>query len=103
MKEMCSKGAIVNTAIAMACAKGVVVHHDSNLIAINDGHITISKDWAKSLLCRIGYVKRRVSTSAKVTPEDFDEWKEYFLYDAKMLVNYEDIPASLVVNWATLA
>ena len=47
----------------MACAEGVVMHHDSNLLAINGGHITISKDWAKSLLCRMGYVKRRVSTS----------------------------------------
>ena len=99
MKEMHSKGAVVNTAIVMACAEGVVMHHDSNLLAINGGHITISKDWAKSLLCRMGYVKRRVSTSAKVTPQDFDERKEQFLYDANVLVNYEEIPDSLVVNW----
>ena len=99
IKEMRSKGAVVNTAIVMACAEGVVMHHDSNLLAINGGHITISKDWAKSLLCRMGYVKRRVSTSVKVTPQDFDERKKQFLYDAKVLVNYEEIPDSLVINW----
>ena len=99
IKEMRSKGAVVNTAIVMACAEGVVMHHDSNLLAINGGHIAISKDWAKSLLCRMGYVKRRVSTSAKVTPQDFDERKKQFLYDGKVLVNYEEIPDSLVINW----
>ena len=99
IKELCAKGAVVNTAIVMACAEGVVMHHDSNLLAINGGHITITKDWAKSLLFRMGYVKRRVSTSAKLLPEDFDEWKEQFLYDTKVLVNYEEIPDSLVINW----
>ena len=85
IKEMHSKGAIVSTAIVMACAEGVVIHHDSILLAINNGHITISKDWAKSLLCRKGYGKRRVSISKKVTPQNSDEWKEQFLYDAKVL------------------
>ena len=34
---MHSKGAVVNTAIVMACAEGVVMHHDSNLLAIMVG------------------------------------------------------------------
>ena len=40
-----------------------------------------------------------MSTSGKLLPEDFDERKEQFLYDAKVLVNYEEIPDSLVINW----
>ena len=97
IKELRPKG--VNTAIVMACAEGVAMHYDSNLVSINGGHMTITKDWAKSLLFRMGYVKRRVSTSAKLLPEDLDERKEQFLYDAKVLVNYEEIPDSLVINW----
>ena len=54
IKEMCSKGATVNTANVMVCGEGAVMHQDSNLLAINGGHITISKDWAKSPLCRMG-------------------------------------------------
>ena len=73
----------------MACAEGVVMHHDSNLLAINGEHITMSKDWAKSLLCRMGYVKRKVSTSAKVTPQYFVEWKKQFF---KVLVNLRKFP-----------
>ena len=42
IKEMHSKGAVVNTAIVLACAEGVVMHHDSNLLVNNGEHITIS-------------------------------------------------------------
>ena len=34
----------MKTAIVMACAEGVVMHHDSNLPDINGGHITITKE-----------------------------------------------------------
>ena len=43
-------GAVVNTAITMACAEGIVRSSDSNLLAINGGHILITKDWAKNML-----------------------------------------------------
>ena len=59
IKELHAKGAVVNTAIVMACGEGVVMHHDSNLLAINGGHITIIKDWSKF---KMSYVKRQVST-----------------------------------------
>jgi len=45
------------------------------------------------------YIKIRVSISAKVTPQDFDEWKKQFLYDAEVLVNFLEISNSRVVNW----
>ena len=45
------------------------------------------------------YVKRRVSTSAKVPPKDFDALKAQFVYDADVLVDYGDIPDALVINW----
>ena len=82
----------------MGCAKGIVSHHDSNLLAENGGHIAISKDWAKLLLLQMGYVKRKVSTSAKVPPKDFDAHKVQFIYDADILVDYGDIPDALVIN-----
>ena len=40
-------GAVVNTAITMACAEGIVRNADSNKLAVNGGHILITKDWAK--------------------------------------------------------
>jgi len=58
IKDMYCYGIAINTVVVMASAEGIVIHHDSNLLASNGGHITISKDWAKSLLHRMGYVKR---------------------------------------------
>ena len=92
-------GAVVNTAITMACAEGIVRSADSNLLAVNGGHILITKDWAKNILHPIGFVKRRASTKAKVTVEDFEEKKDQFLLDIKAVVTLEDIPFDLVINW----
>ena len=51
IKEMRFKGAVVNTAIIMACAEGVVMHHDSNFLAINSGHILQSVRTGQNLCC----------------------------------------------------
>ena len=92
-------GAVVNTAIAMGCAEGIVRSADSNMLAVNRGHILITKDWAKNLLSRMGFVKRRASTKAKVSVEDFQEKKEQFVLDIKTVVTIEDIPLDLIINW----
>ena len=42
-------GVIVNTAIVIAFGDGIVRSKDANLLAINGGSITLSKDWAKSV------------------------------------------------------
>ena len=61
------RGAAVNTAIVLGVAQGIMRNHHSNLLACNGGHICLGKPWAKNLLLRMGYVKRRGSTSAKIT------------------------------------
>ena len=66
-----SNGAVVNSAIVMVCAEGLVKSHDSNLLQANGGHIAITKPWAQSLL-RMGYVKRKATTKAKVPVSKFD-------------------------------
>lgn len=43
-----SNGAVVNTAVVMSCAEGIVKSHDSNLLASNGGHILLTKDWGKT-------------------------------------------------------
>ena len=43
-------GAVVNTAITMVCAEGIVRNADSNMLAVNGSHILITKDWAKNML-----------------------------------------------------
>ena len=72
-------GAVVNTAITIACAKGVVKNFDSNLLECNGGgHVSLTKHWVKYLLERMGFVKRHASTKAKVSLPDF-EWLKHSL------------------------
>ena len=92
-------GAVVNTAIVMACAEGIVRSKDSNLLCSNGGHIFLTKDWAKSLLRRMGLVKRRASTKSKVSVENFEELKEQYLLDIKACVEMDEVPDELIINW----
>ena len=92
-------GAVVNTAIAISCAKGIVKNKDSYLLASNSGHIVLSKYWGKNLLKRMGFIKWRASTKAKVTIENFEEVKAQFLLNIKAVVEFEEIPFDLMINW----
>ena len=54
-------GGVVNTSIAIAAATGIIRRHDSNLLAVNGGHIVLTKHWAQYLLQRMGYVCKEKS------------------------------------------
>ena len=89
----------LSTAIAIACAQGVIKAHDSNLLECNGGHISLTKSWAKYLLNRIGFVKQRASTKSKVSVSNFEALKTQFIYDIQVVVEMEEIPGELIVNW----
>ena len=90
---------VINTAIVIAAANGIIKKYDANLLKENGGHISLSKDWAKSLLTRLGYVKRRASTAAKVSVSDFEAYKAQFVFDIQTVMEMEEIPKDLVINW----
>ena len=99
IKTLRSKGCPINTSIVMATALGIVKNHDSNLLSTHGGHIDINKHWGKNFLVRLGYVKRRANTKSKVTDENFELMKSQFLFDIRTIVEMEDIPEDLVINW----
>ena len=59
----------------------------------------LTKNWAKSILHRMGFVKRRGNTKAKVAVEHFEALKSQFLFDIKATVEMQEIPPELVINW----
>ena len=63
----------VITAITIAAATAIVMKEDRNLLAENGGPITFTKTRAKSLLCRLNFVKRRGSSAGKIMVHNFDE------------------------------
>ena len=96
-------GGIVNTAIVIATGEGIIKDHDSNLLCENRGHIKLTKDWAKYLLQRMNFVKRHNTSTTKVSVENFNQLKTQFLFDIKSIVEMEEIPPYLIINWEQTA
>ena len=96
---MRESGAVINTAITIACALGVVKSYDSNLLECNGGHIALTKHWAKYLMERMGFVKCWASTKPKVSVLDFESLIAQFIFDVKVIIQMEEIPNDSVINW----
>ena len=88
-------GAAVNTAVVIASVEGILLSKDANILK----RITLTKDWAKSLLARMGMVKQRASSKAKVDVEKFEALKQGFLLVITNVVSLEEIPPDLIINW----
>ena len=46
----------------------------------------------------MGFTKRRACSKSKISPENFSEIKEQFLIDVEAVVDFEEVPPSLVIN-----
>ena len=92
-------GVPVTTAIVMGAAKGIVAAKNCSLLKENGGHLEITNTWAKSLLKRMNYVKRKCSNAGKISQSCFTELQDVFLADIKAEVLINDIPSDLIINW----
>ena len=99
IKDARAAGTPIDTAVVMASGEATVRKTDKNLLKDNGGPIDITKTWAKSLLSRLGFVKRKANSTAKVEPSHYEQLKEQYLLDIKVVVKMEDIPADLIMNW----
>ena len=89
IKELRRNGACVGTSVVVA----------TDLLVSNGGYIDLTDNWAKSLQTRMGFVKRKASSSAKITPEEFDKQKKDFLRDVRNIVSMDQVPSELIVNF----
>ena len=99
MKQLRANGAVIKTAIVMATVEGIVQSKDSNLLAKNGGTIVLSKHWAHSIMDRMNFVKRHGKSKSKVTCTNFEELREQFLFDIKTIIEFEEIPDDVILNW----
>ena len=100
IKKVRERGGVVTARIAMAAARGILLSYDKHKLQEFGGNICITRDWAYSLLTRMGYVTRKASTAkSKYSVTHFDELKKQFLEDVKVIVQFEEIPSELVLNW----
>ena len=99
IKGLRESKAVINSAIVISAAEGIIKSHRSDWLESNGGHIKLSKSWAKHFLSRLGFVKRRATTKASISTVDFDAQREQFLFDIRTIIEMEDIPYDLVINW----
>ena len=88
---MRKEGSVINLHVVIAVGKGILMSHGMSE--------ELNKDWARYVLQQMGMVKRKANIKAKVTVEDFDDLKRLFLMDIKSIVQMDEIPAQLIVNW----
>ena len=81
LSEIRSRGGVVNVAIALGVGKGIVKNSSSHY-----KDMVPTKDWAKYLMTWMGLVKRRASTAAKTSIENFEEVQKLFIHKSKWLL-----------------
>ncbi len=73
---------------------------DKSRLVEHGGHVHLTKSWAKSLLTRMSFVKRRGTTkTSKFGPQEFEKVKTTFLKEINTHVQLEEIPPELIFNW----
>ena len=93
-------GGVVTGRIALAAAKGIVTHYDKAMLSEFGGHLQLNLAWGYSLLKRMNFVQRKVTTSkSKHSVANFKLLKEAFLQDVVTTVEMEEIPPHLILNW----
>ena len=98
----------MNTTVVMAGAQGIMLSRDAISwdaikLQLHGEHINNTKSWARSLLIRMGFVKRKCSNAGKVPVEMFQELKEVFLADIVAEVIMNDILDELISTGTRLA
>ena len=76
----------------------VCIARNRALLADYGGSFNPEKPWAKSLLRRMGFVKRKASTSARLPVQDFDTIKISFLERIVTALKTHSIPKALIIN-----
>ena len=63
------------------------------------GPATLTTAWAKSLLKRMNFTKRRGTTKAKLSVDEFNCTKALFLQEIIDIIKMEEIPIEMIFNW----
>ena len=94
-----SHGCPINTSIVIAVAKGLGEVMDLTRLAKYDGPAMLTVPWAKSLLKRMDFTKRRATIKCNPPSGGLVDIKQSFLAEVLETVEFNDIPPELIFNW----
>ena len=93
-------GEVITARILIAAARGIIAACNHSSLVEFGGHVQLSRHWAYSLLHRMKFVNRKVTTAkSKYSTTDFIRLKEEFLRAVVETVEMEEIPPELILNW----
>uniref|UniRef100_A0A1X7V025 Uncharacterized protein n=1 Tax=Amphimedon queenslandica TaxID=400682 RepID=A0A1X7V025_AMPQE len=81
IRKLRSKGTVINAHVVKALGEGILLAKAPYKLVSNGGDIEVTKAWAKSLLARMTYSKRKGTNAGKVSVAHFEELKKFFLAD----------------------
>ena len=99
LKPIREAGGVINTSITIAGSKGIIESSNPGLLIENGGSVLLTKSWAASLLNRMGYARRKATTSARTLPENFSTIKYEFLNRITTNAVQHNIPDELILNF----
>lgn len=100
LQRLRENGTSISTTLVLAAAEGCLLGRDRTVLVEYGVHVSLTMDWARSLLIRIGYVKRKATTKAntKLQEDEFLRLKTSFLQEIVAIVRSHKIPLELVIN-----
>uniref|UniRef100_A0A8C4QAG2 DDE-1 domain-containing protein n=1 Tax=Eptatretus burgeri TaxID=7764 RepID=A0A8C4QAG2_EPTBU len=99
MKQVQLNGGVINRSIVMAVAEGILLKHDKTKLSQYGGTLQITEAWARSLLTRLGFGKRKGTKDVKKLPQDFPDIQAEFVKRVSDVVKEYKIPDDLIINW----
>ena len=93
------KGGTIDTSIVVSAANGIVKSLERSRLAEYGGPVQLTRSWARSVLRRMNFTKRKGTTKSKISMEEFREVKKRFLKEIIDTVDIEGIPPELIFNW----
>ena len=78
IRSVRESGGPVTSAITIAVGRAIVRKYDSKLLIENGGPLSLTTNWAKSLLYHMNFVKRKSCLTTKQMVHDFENVKVQF-------------------------
>ena len=98
IKQLRLAGGIVNNSTVTAAAHGTVLNKNKTLLSEFGSSVDMTKNWALSVMRRMGLVYRMDINGARKLPADFDKKAPYH-QRIREVVREHKIPDDLIINW----
>ena len=99
IRSLREEGGVINSSIVQSVGRGVVLSKQKTLLPEYGGSLELSREWARSILDRLNFRKRKATKGVKHLPEDFEKNKREYLDRIDKVIKENNISDQLVINW----